>query len=349
MSDIVPFQPTNGWFAYGILQRIGASRFLNKRSLTGSSKVTMQLAQRNPSVNWEPVPLDPSGQFSFWVWFRPVSMPTGLMLLVPATLFANAELIARLSVRQLVAAVGLDPVQIICWTIGGMNFGGLGGTSPLLDQILPAPQNGGNLDVSIWMSPVMVPVMSPVATGYPTLPIGQPAPGSFGVSNEDSQLLDALDDCWNGVMNLEVRINSIRKELASGIARLNSVNRDLSSDERRFCDSSDLQDWSEARRWLRDSVLVLTKSMKEIDMGTTSGAGRRTEFNDIYRNHVVPRIPFPGLMQVVHEYDTYRKVLQNLVASAQANISRAGRDAENRANSVLQRIASKVRTRRRKT
>ena len=310
----------------------------------------MLVVQRNPSVNWEPVPLDSAGQFVVWAWFRPAALPTGLMVVVPAAALAEPSLAVCLTVRQLVAAAGLDPGQILGWAVGGMNFDSAGGTSPFLDQNLPSPPNGANLEISIWMTPLQQPawpVAPQITNGYPT-PAAQPGFASAGVSTEDGQLLEAMESCWNGVAQLEVRVGSVRKELGTSIARLNSINRDLNSDERRFCDSSDLQDWADARRWLRDSVLVLSKSVKEIDVGTTSGAGKRHVFDELYRNHVMPRIPFPGMMQAVNEFDTYRKILQNVLASAQANLARAGRDAENRANSVLQRIATKVRTRRRK-
>ena len=325
-------------------QEVRACDRLQDRNSRVFAKSKMHLSQRNPSVNWEPVPLDPSGRCLAWVWFRPAAIPTGLIVVVPLNVLTDSGFASRISLRQLIAAAGLDPGQILGWSVGGMSIDAAGGKSPFLDQVLTSP-NGANLEISVWMMPATAAGWAPIGPGHPPAsPVH-----SNGTSSEDSQLLEALDDCWKGVMQLEVRVSSLRKDLATSISRLNSINRDLNTDERRFCDSSDLQEWSEARRWLRDSVLVLSKSVKEIDTGTTSGAGKRNAYNEIYRNHVVPRIPFPGLMQTANEFDTYRKILQSLVASAQANVMRAGRDAENRANTVLQRIAAKVRTRRRMT
>ena len=307
----------------------------------------MLLAQRNPSVNWEPVRLEPSGQFALWAWFRPAAIPTGLMLVVPAPLFTEPSVAGFLTVRQLIAAAGLDPSQILCWSLSGMNFDAAGGHSPLLDQRLPAPSAGGNLEISVWMAAAPTwPAMAGPMPEYLAPVAGQSAAPSAGISPQDWQLLEAMDSCWNGVVQLEVRVATIRKELGSGISRLNTLNRDLSSDERRTCDSKDLQEWADARRWLRDSISVLSRSVKEIDTGTTSGAGRRHRFEEIHRNHVVPRIPMPGMAQIVNEFEGYRKILQNVLAAAQANVARAGRDAENRANGVLSRIGQKMRARR---
>ena len=312
----------------------------------------MLLAQRTPSVNWEPVPLDPAGQHILWVWFRPAAVPYGLMLVAPPSLFAVPQIATRLSVRQLVAATGLNEEPIACWALNGMSFDAVGGSSPLLDQLLPPPHPGSNLSLSVWIAPLhhtQVAVSPVISSGFPVSTSGQVAfATSGGCSDDDGRLLDAIDSSWSGILQLEARIGLIRKELGSNISRLNSLNRDLNSDERRTCDSKDIQAWVEARRWLRDSLSLLSRSVKEIDVGTTSGAGKRHKFEEIYRKHVVPRISFPGLAQAVNEFESHCKTVQNVLASAQANIARAGRDAEQRANSVLMRISAKMRSIRRK-
>ena len=312
----------------------------------------MLLAHRPPSVNWEPVPLDASGQYAVWVWFRPASAPYGLTISIPPVLFADPQIAQRLSVRGLVAATGLFEERILCWALNGHSFDSAGGTSPLLDQILPAPAIDNNLELSIWIEPWPQPYQSPEfpfsgteLTGQAGVQSGMPT-GS-GCSDADWRLLDAIESSWNGILQMEVRLASIRKELGSSIARLNSLNRDLSADERRTCDNKDKQDWQDARRWLRDSLSALSRSVKEIDVGTTSGAGQRHKFDDIYRNYVATKTSFPGLGQAVIDFESHRKTVQNVVASAQASLAKAGRDAEQRANAVLVRIAATMRAARR--
>lgn len=309
----------------------------------------MFLEHRLPSTNWEPVPLDSTGQRIAWAWFRPASVPSGLIVAVPSALFHAAAVVPRLSIRQLIAAAGLEPSMILCWVVNAIQYDAMAGTSPLLDQTLPAPQGDGNLEISVWMAPLP----QPAWTGYQMPMFGQ-APdlaqhASFpaGGSDSDERLLDVIETYWNDILQLEVRIGSIRKELASSLSRMNSLNRDLNADERCACDSKDIQEWTDARRWLRDSISVLSRSVKEIDVGTTSGAGKRHRFEEIYQNQALPRIPFEGLAQAANEFESYRKTVQNVLASAQAGLSRAGRDAEQRASSVLRRVAAKVRAHRR--
>jgi hypothetical protein len=309
----------------------------------------MLIASRNPSTNWEPLPLEPSGQIAAWVWFRPGTIPTGLMFLVPAVVYTDPRMASRMTVRQLVAATGLDSGQICGWSVGGMSFDAAGGASPLLDQIVPSPANGGNLEVSVWMAGMTQPGW-PSAAAYsqqqfqPTMtPAG---PISSGVSALDAQLLEAIEIAWKDVLQLESRVATQRKELSSIVARLSSQNRDLTAHERLVCTSKDLQEWAEIRRALRDTMHVMARSIKEIDLGTTSGAGKRHRFNEIYQTYAVPRISFPGLIQAVNEFDTYRKILQSVISAAQAALARGSRDADMRASSFLQRVHAKAMSRR---
>lgn len=182
---------------------------------------------------------------------------------------------------------------------------------------------------------------------FPAAHVGHAAPQRTQATGLDHQLLEAIEVSWQAILNMELRISSIRKELSSNISRIGSLNRDLNSDERRCCDSKDIQAWTEARRWLRDALSTLSRSVKEIDVGTTSGAGQRHKFEEIYRDQVVPRIPFAGLQQAVHEFEIHQKRVQTVLATAQANIAKAGREAEQRANTVLTRIATKMRSTRR--
>lgn len=310
----------------------------------------MLLEQRPPSANWESIALDPTGQLALWVWFRPVAVPNGLILSLPATLFANPQVAPWLAVRPIIMAAGLEPNQVLGWAVNGMSFDAAGGVSPLLDQPLPPPPTGMNLEVTIWMIPAVQPAWSDSSSVIP-IPSAGSGQSSYtapsNVSQADFQMLEAIDNSWDGILQLEARISLVRKELTGALSRITTLNRDLNSDERRTADSRDIQDWSDARRWLRDSQALLSRSVKEIDLGTTSGAGQRHRFEEIYRNHVEPRIPFAGLAQAVNEFETHRKTVQNVLASAQANVARSGRDAEQRANGVLQRIRTKTRSIRR--
>jgi hypothetical protein len=299
----------------------------------------MLLTQISPSSNWEPLPLDASGQHMIWLWFRPAQMPNGLMIVIPFAVFAQPQLASVLSVRSLVTATGMEIAHVHCWAVNGATFDAEAGRSPMLDQLLPPPPPNDQLQLTIWMNVEAAPVLSmpmPMATTQAAQ--GFMSPGATHSSPGHEQLFFAIESSWNNIRQLENKVGSIRKQLDQTVSRLNSLNRDLTPEERRACDNKDTKDWLEARRWLRDSLATLGRIIKEIDLGTTSGAGQKFRFESIYEQHIAPRIPFPGLEQAVIEFDGHAKVLQNVAAAAQAALTRAGNDAEQRANAVLMRL-----------
>jgi hypothetical protein len=224
-----------------------------------------------------------------------------------------------------------------------MAFDAAAGTSPMLDQALPAPGPQGHVQLVVWMQcdETLQPIIQAPIAAMPT----RSHAGAVSVAEERS--LAAIESCWTSIRQLETKVGNVRKQLDQAMSRLNSLNRDLTPEERRSADNKDTKDWLDARRWLRDSMATISRLTKEIDMGTTSGAGQRHRLEDIFTQFVAPRIPFGGLEQAVLDFDTHAKILQNVVASAQAGLTRAGRDAEQRANGVLSRIAAKSRSPRR--
>jgi len=310
----------------------------------------MLISQKNPSSNWEAVPVEASGQVAFWVWYRPAAIPSGLTIAIPSTLFADARFSPILTLRQLVARTQLDPALILCWTIAGITYDAAGGASPLLDQVLPAPQPGTNLEVTVLLNVLPAAAWPPVPAYPNNFGMAQPTqPTGSGLSQEELLLLDAIESNWKDVLALEVRVAGLRKDIGQVTARLSSLNRDLTSHERLVCTTKDLGEWSDCRRGLRDAMTVMARSIKEIDLGTTSGAGRRHQFEEIHQNHVVRRMPFPGIRQAVNEFETYRKILQSVISAAQASLNRGGRDAEMKASSFLQRVHAKTMSKRKES
>lgn len=156
--------------------------------------------------------------------------------------------------------------------------------------------------------------------------------------------LRAIQETWNSILHLETQLRTIRMQLDSAAGKVNTLNRDLNADERRFADNLDKKDWQDARRWLRDAQMTIHRFSKEIDLGAVSSAGRRNWFEEIVRNYVEPMLAFEGIEQVQIEFEQHHKQMHHLVNNAQSALAKAGRDAEQRANRVLQRIATKVRT-----
>jgi hypothetical protein len=172
--------------------------------------------------------------------------------------------------------------------------------------------------------------------------------GAASPRSDTAAVFSRIEADWNAILLMENHQDAARKQLNGMQMRLNALNRDLNVEEARAADSADRVDWQEARRWLRDVAARVSRFIKEHDVGTTSNAGMRLQFESIYREHVQPRRPFPGMEQSAREFEMHRKTMQHLLANMQTALAQAATDGEKRAQMVLSRIAARVRTQRAK-
>jgi hypothetical protein len=153
---------------------------------------------------------------------------------------------------------------------------------------------------------------------------------------------------WNSSQQLEQQLASAAKQLNATLLRINSLNRDMSPEESRSSDSQDKRDWQEARRWLRDVSSRVSRFIKDHMVGMTSDVGKRSSYESIYQQYVVPRRQFDGLTQSAREFESYRKTLQSLLNNMTTANTSAVQDGERRAQQVLTRVSAKIRNSRAK-
>jgi hypothetical protein len=156
-------------------------------------------------------------------------------------------------------------------------------------------------------------------------------------------MFSAIEADWNAIRILEAQLSGLRKQLNSQLTKLTSLNRDLSPDERLAADNADTRDWQDARRWLRDGAAVLSRVLKAHDIGVTSAAGNRNQFEDLIDRVVTPRRPIDGLATIQQQFESHRKTVQSLQTEMQSALNGPGRDGEMKANTVLSKIRSKMR------
>jgi hypothetical protein len=294
----------------------------------------MSFAARPPSTLWEPIPVG-TGGLAVWAWFKPPHAPQSVTLQLPPEAWQRPEWLALLTLRQLAAAVGLPALQ--GWTYGGQAVALDPASAPWLDQPLPPPVAGLEPSLILWV-PWEV-------TAQPTMAA---APGGAAVSGDHEIMFQQMAGYWQALLQLESDLRRVRMQLEQAVSRLSSLNRDLSSEEALAADNQDKKDWQDARRWLRDGAHGLNRSIKEIDIGIISGAGQRHRFDDLMKQHVIPRIPFAGMPQAVVDFEMLHKTAKNVLASAQTVLAKGSADGERRAQAVLNRIGQKQRQRRNK-
>jgi len=276
---------------------------------------------------------------SLWAWFKPAHAPGDVIVRIPDEL--RPLLDGHLTMRQVLAALELSPVEIQFWSLQGVVLDPQGGQNPLLDQLLPAPAPW--VDSSITIRPL--PPGMPPTGGMPGMANAQPPSNLKAVpmTAAAESLLSAMDADWNAILLMETQLTQLRKQLNTAQGRLQAMNRDFTPEERQAADSNDVKNWQDARRFLRDAAGHTSRYIREHDVGVTSAAGQRSRFEDLYKTYLVPRRAFEGMASVQHELEAYRKQVQAFLAKMQTALSNAGTNGEQRAQQVLNRVAAKMR------
>ncbi len=305
----------------------------------------VSFADRQPSVSWEPAIIPGVPSCPVWVWFKPYAAPQDIVFQIPDDAFGVYG--GVLTPRRLLASVGLDAAQADSWTVQGVTYDAQGWASSLLDQPLPLPGPAG---VAVHMpAPATTPVQAApsgtVPLAVPVSPVVQVPPAASGGS---LNTLEAIDADWQSIVQIERQLDAVRRQLGGIQGTLQSLNRDLDSDERLFADNHDKKEWQDTRRWLREALAHVSKYIRAHDIGVTSSAGSRRRFEQIYREFIEPRRPFPGMEAEQLAFEQHRKTTQNLLVQMQTTYASAARDGVQRAQSVLNRIAAKVRAARAK-
>jgi len=302
--------------------------------------VGIDFSTRAASVAWEPVPLCDSPQHTFWAWFKPPAVPTGLLMTIPDETFHSYPQRDQLTLRKLLHSAGIQPASVAAWSLQGMTYDAQAGTNPLLDQPIPEPVAGSDPNIVIYLNAPQV-AQPPIVQ---SLPASEPIPAQALSTDADlEQVFQHIDAEWQAVLQLEVQLRALRKQVGSMSGKLNSLNRDLSLEEKQHANRVDINDWQDARRWIRDSEASLSRCMKDHDLGDTSSAGKRHWFEQLYEQHVVPRQPFENMLQTKREFEIYHKSLQTLQNRMNSKLSEASQNGERRAQQILSSIAAKIR------
>jgi hypothetical protein len=298
--------------------------------------VSMNFSDRPPSTTWEQVPLPDEPESFVWVWFKPGGAPHMLCIQAPEEFLRDRGSRPPITLRRVLPAVGVDPSWVGMFAIAGTSYDGQQGMNPSFDAPLPFPAAGVDptIGVSLYASPTRA-----------AMPVPYIPPDGSAIFGD---IFSRMDATWNSATQIEAQLVGIAKQLSSMLGRINGLNRDLTFDEMQAGDQNDKREWQEARRWLRDIANRLSRAMKDHHIGMTSAAGKRNQYETLYKEFIQPRRQFEGIEQAERELDQFRKSLQTLLGSMTAAYSTAAQDGERRAQQILARIAAKIRSSRSK-
>lgn len=317
----------------------------------------MEFAERRPSQNWEHLPLQGCPEFPVWFWFKSPALPEGFSIqFSPDADWSRPELAGSLTMRNVLAMVGLDPAAIWGWVLGGQPYESQQGGSPYLDSPIPPPAPGIDPAIHVYVTagPAM-PVAAPVAeaadgigAAFDTAMAARPSASweADRLNNPPATALESLeriDQDWKASAEIESDLVRLRRMLDDQRGRVKNLNRDFTSDERVHSTPQDKKDWLAARRALHECELRIQQCIKECDIGYATKAGKREWFEQIHRDYVEPRRPFDGLEDVQRQFEVFRKVVATLQSKMKTTNTIVRQDGERRAESILKRVQARIR------
>ncbi len=310
----------------------GSSDFVTDHAQ--SSVPNNSFAARAASQTWEMAPLANSAQHVFWVWYKPANFPHGLAVNIPAETFQGYPDRAQLTIRKLLQSLALSPAELLQWSQHGSVYDALQGTAPNLDQPLAGPVP--DADGTIYLS-----MAAPSPVAYQPPAAAAPLPADAASIHGD--IFENIDSEWKAIEKTERDLGLCRRKLSDILSRLNTLNRDLTHDELMHADNADKTAWQDARRWLRETAVRVSRNLKDCDVGDATNVVKRQWMEQTYEQYITQRQYFDGIHQAHREFEGYRKMVQTLFVNMNTAYASAVTDGERRAQQVLAQIAAKSR------
>lgn len=202
---------------------------------------------------------------------------------------ANETASRPVTLEMLLAAANVSKDAVESWRLGD----GSDGTSIELDQPLPLPPaDDDQLTVYVALKPA----------------------DSEHVSPEQWQAIEAL---WKTILGLEATIDNCRLGMDSLRSEMDSaLKRQLSVDEKLNALQNDVTQWGKAKSRIQ---YALPKVREFIHRATFAlAAPERKRFDDIVKNHLEPRIPFPEVHRLREQLEHLQKDRQVLYSQGNA-------------------------------
>jgi hypothetical protein len=260
----------------------------------------VKFSDRNPSHGWTAVTR--MGEELAEAWFGPEGEPFTLVFRVPRTRFQVDDISQQLTVEDLLTAAGVSPEEVESWQLGDESHPGLGGANPELTRLLPVPPpDATHLTVPVRLKP--------------------PGPGAArterGEGDMPPEAWQALDARWSAILGLEAGIASLRQSVDGLRAEMEAeFRRSLGVEEKVHALQADVAQWAKAKSRVH---FALPKAREFVHRATWAlGVPERQRLENLFRDHIEPRVPFPGVDGERERLDHLQKGRQVLAAQGAA-------------------------------
>ncbi|MHB1424307.1 MAG: hypothetical protein ACYC3I_14125 [Gemmataceae bacterium] len=249
----------------------------------------MNFSEQPPSKQW--AALKYRGEKFAEVWFKPEGEPFALTFRIPQESFQIPGMGPLLTTENLLKAVGIATEEVESWRHEGVSHCELGHPLPSPPQEVPHL----NLHVSLKPPPQAV------------------APKESCELEVPEAKWQELEARWKAIQELEASIDTLRISMESLRAEMEaSSRRTLTSDEKVHALNADVAQWNKAK----SRVLYALPKVREFIHRSTwaAGAPERKQLEELIKNHIRSRIPFPEMDKVMEHLGNLLKDRQILSA-----------------------------------
>jgi hypothetical protein len=260
----------------------------------------VNFAEQPPSKQW--AALKYRGKQFAEVWLKPADEPFALIIRIPRASFQAPSVGPMLTPENLLKAVGIATEQVESWRHEGAPQPGTEESGSGLGQALPPPAEGAaHLSLHVNLKPPPPPAPAAPAEGcQPEIP---------------EEKWQELEGRWKTILGLEATIDTLRITMeALQTDMQGSLKKTLATEEKLHALHADVAIWNKAKARVH---YVLPKLREAIHRATWAvGAPERKKLDELLKNYVEPRIPFPEIDKVLEQLEYLLKDRQVLSANA---------------------------------
>jgi hypothetical protein len=259
----------------------------------------MNFSEQPPSTHW--ATLKYRGETIAEVWFKPADEPFALAFRIPRESFSLPGMSQRLTTESLLKAVGIAPEVVESWHHDGPSPSDTNEPDPVLGHPLPPPpQDITHLHLCVTLRPP-APAVAPVAP-----------PASTETEVPETRWQD-FEARWNAILGLEASLETLRISVEALRTEMEATSRKmLTADEKVHALNADVAQWNKAKSRVH---YALPKVREFIHRSTwATGTPERKRLEELFKNHIQPRVPIPQMERVVEQLENLLKDRQVLSA-----------------------------------
>jgi len=254
----------------------------------------MNFSEQPPSKQWAALMF--RGEQFAEVWFKPEGNPFALTFRIPLSSFQIPGIEQRLTVENLLKAVGIEPEQMESCRAEDVAPSDGNETSPERGHSLPPPQNVAHLTLYVSLKPPQAAV--PTESGAPEIP------------ETTWQFLEAR---WKAILGMEAGVDNLRASMEGLRIEMEAAARKaLPLDVKVHALSSDVVQWNKAKNRIHYAVPKVREFIHRSTWAT--GTPERKKLTELFESHIEPRIPFPQIDDVMVQFEGLLKDRQTLYA-----------------------------------